>query len=116
MDTLKNVLSILGMVGIPSLGSIVIWLWMHNKEAKRKREEDYNALKKGIQAILRAQMISEYNKWHEQKKYAPIWAKDNFENIWLQYESLGDNGVMNEIHNHFISLPTEPSSEEITND
>jgi hypothetical protein len=34
--------------------------------------------------------------------------KDNFENLWIQYEALGENGVMKKIHDEFVSLPTEP--------
>ena len=38
------------------------------------------ALKRGVQAMLRAQMIAEYNRWTE-KGLAPVYAKDNFENL-----------------------------------
>lgn len=72
----------------------------------KKNREDYNALKMGIQALLRAQMISEYNKWDE-RGYAPIYARDNFQNCWAQYHSLGANGVMDDIHDRFVRLPTE---------
>lgn len=61
----------------------------------------------GVQALLRAQMISDYNKW-EERGYAPIYARQNFENCWLQYHSLGANGVMNDLHAKFLALPTEP--------
>ena len=73
----------------------------------KKNREDYNALKMGMQALLRAQMISDYNKW-EERGYAPIYARDNFENCWAQYHALGANGVMNGIHEKFMRLPTEP--------
>lgn len=63
------------------------------------------ALKRGVQAMLRAQMIAEYNRWSE-KGAAPIYAKDNFENLWRQYEKLGRNGVMLDIRSKFIALPT----------
>lgn len=104
MLTIKEILSILGMIGVPSLGVIIGWL---AKTIKSEKEEQ-KALKKGVQAMLRSQMINDYNKWYENKGYAPIWAKDNFQNVWVQYESLGENGVMNDIHNKFMSLPTEP--------
>ena len=61
----------------------------------------------GVQALLRAQMISDYNKW-EERGYAPIYARQNFENCWTQYHSLGANGVMNDLHMRFLALPTEP--------
>lgn len=51
-------------------------------------------------------MIHEYNKYLDQG-YAPIYAKENFENMWVQYHNLGYNGVMDEIHEKFKELPTE---------
>ena len=63
------------------------------------------ALKSGLQALLRAQMISEFNRW-EERGYAPIYARENFENCWKEYHALGANGVMDDIHEKFFSLPT----------
>ena len=68
------------------------------------------AVKKGLQALLRAQLIDDYNKWSE-KGYAPIYARQNFENCWFQYHALGANGVMDDIHAKFLDLPTEPHEE-----
>ncbi len=68
------------------------------------------AVKAGMQAMLRAQMISDYNKWNE-REYAPIYARENFENCWEQYHNLGANGVMDDIHRKFLALPTEPPEE-----
>lgn len=65
------------------------------------------ALKRGVQALLRAQMVSDYNKFKE-KGFAPLYAKQNFENCWTQYHSLGANGVMENIRKEFMMLPTLP--------
>lgn len=70
----------------------------------------YNQIKGvrlGVQALLRAQMIEYYNKW-EERGYAPIYARQSFENCWAQYHSLGANGVMDDLHQKFLALPTEP--------
>ena len=104
METARNILSFLGLVGVPSLGAIIGWL----AKIIRTQKKAQDALKKGVQAILRSQMITNYNRWYVEKGYAPIWAKDNFENLWIQYEALGENGVMKKIHDEFMSLPTEP--------
>ena len=104
MANLKEILTILGMIGVPSLGAIIGWL----AKIIRTQKKAQDALKKGVQAILRSQMITNYNRWYVEKGYAPIWAKDNFENLWIQYEALGENGVMKKIHDEFMSLPTEP--------
>lgn len=64
------------------------------------------ALSDGLQALLRAQMISDYNHYAE-KGFAPIYAREAFESCWTQYERLGGNGVMKDIHAKFLALPTE---------
>ncbi|MBQ1985496.1 MAG: hypothetical protein II230_04220 [Clostridia bacterium] len=61
----------------------------------------------GVKALLRAQMINDYNKWTE-RGWAPIYARQNFENCWEQYHALkGPNGVMDDLHKKFLELPTE---------
>ena len=69
------------------------------------------AIKLGLQALLRAQLISDWNKWSE-RGHAPIYARENFENCWKQYHSLGVNGVMDDIHDRFMKLPVDPPEKE----
>ena len=64
----------------------------------------------GVQALLRSQMINDYNRFKE-KGYAPIYAKESFENCWKQYHALGANGVMNDLHDRFLALPTDQPKE-----
>lgn len=64
------------------------------------------SLKKGVQALLRSQLYAEYNKWKE-RGYAPIWARENFVNMYSQYHRLGKNGVMDDLKDDFLTLPTE---------
>ena len=63
------------------------------------------ALQRGVQALLRAQMIDLYNHYIS-KGYAPLYARESFENLWVQYEHLGKNGVMTDIRAKFLALPT----------
>lgn len=91
-----------GFLGIPSVASVLLWFYGIIK----KQNEQYTALKLGLQAMLRSQMINDYNHWGE-KGYAPIYARENFENVWQQYHSLGANGVMDDIHEKFYKLPTK---------
>ena len=56
-------------------------------------------------AMLRAQMINEYNKVKD-KGYAPIYAKENFENVYANYHALGANGVMDSIMEDYLEMPT----------
>ena len=81
--------------------------WMARIIGKKLKEEEtkQKVLIEGMQAMLRSQMIVDYNKYKE-KGYAPIYAKDSFENCWKRYHTLGVNGVMDGIHNEFMELPT----------
>lgn len=72
----------------------------------KKDRADRKTMKLALQAILRRDMIEDYNKWKE-RGYAPIYAKQSFENCWDQYHALGANGVMDGIHKEFLKLPTE---------
>ena len=93
------------LFSVPALlGAVFKYFYNQNKD----RKEELAALKLGVQALLRAQLINDYNKWTE-KRYAPIYARQNFENCWTQYHALGANGVMDDIHAKFLELPTEPS-------
>lgn len=64
-------------------------------------------VRRGVQALLRAEMIDMYNHYME-KAHAPIYARENFENLWRQYHALGANGVMDDIKKRFMALPTDP--------
>lgn len=93
------------LFSVPALlGAVFKYFYNQNNE----RKAELAALKLGVQALLRAQLINDYNKWSE-KRYAPIYARQNFENCWTQYHTLGANGVMDDIHAKFLELPTEPS-------
>lgn len=99
-----TIYQVLCLIGVPALILAVFkYLWSQIKY----NTEDSKALKAGIQALLRAQMISDFNKYSE-KGYAPIYARDNFENCWEQYHSLGVNGVMDDLHRKFLELSTDP--------
>ena len=97
--TLSNVISILGLLFGSGLLGV---LWKQVQQQKRSTD----AVKLGIQALLRAQMINDYNRYVE-KGFAPIYARENFEKVWKQYEALGENGVMEDIRKKFFALPTK---------
>lgn len=91
------------LLGVPALIlAIGRWIWKFCTDQRR----DSAAVRAGLQAILRAELIRDYNKWTE-REYAPIWARDNFENVYKHYHNLGENGVMNGLRDEFLTLPTE---------
>ncbi len=85
--------------GLLGGGMIAGWRRLSNRQT---------AVELGIQALLRSQMIADYNKWMD-RGYAPIYAKESFENCWKQYHALGVNGVMDNLHEQFLELPTSPN-------
>lgn len=97
-----NVLTLLiSVLGIPTL---FITGYKHLYRYIKDNDIKTEATQKGVQALLRAQMISEYNKALD-RGYAPIYAKQNFENVWKNYHALGVNGVMDDIHEKYMNLP-----------
>lgn len=96
------------VLGIPTVVATVINLMF--AQAKRHKG-DLESVKLGIQALLRAQMIDDWNKYKD-KGYAPIYAKQNFENCWKQYHALGANGVMDDLHEKFLNLPLGNKAQE----
>lgn len=78
-------------------------------DEQRKVDE---ALSSGVQALLRAEIVSSYNHYFVNKKYAPIYAKENMEHLRESYKALGGNGVVEDMYNKFMTLPTEKENEE----
>lgn len=96
------------LFGVPGILSMILWVAI---KRMKQLKDDNDSVKLGIQALLRAQMIADWNKYSE-KGYAPIYAKESFENCWTQYHNLGFNGVMNKVHDNFMALPDQPKGED----
>lgn len=65
------------------------------------------ALRYGLQSLLRDRLYDRYDHYSE-KGYAPIWAKENFDNMYKWYEALGKNGVMHEKYENFMKFSEKP--------
>lgn len=84
-------------IGLP----LIRWVIKRVKAQDKKIE----AVCLGTQALLRDRLINTYNKYTD-KGFAPIYVKENFENMYTQYHNLGANGVMDRLHEEFKNLPT----------
>ena len=102
--TLYQVLSLLFGSGL--LITILTAVWNKIKMNERKTE----SVQLGVQALLRDRLYSTYLKYAE-KGYAPLYARENFENMYNQYHTLGANGVIDDIYRKFMALPLEKESE-----
>ena len=97
-ETILTILTFLFGSGVVSI--VARYIFKRIKE----NDEKTRAVALGVQALLRDRLIGEYNHYSE-KGYAPIYAKQNFENMWKQYHNLGVNGVMDGLHEKFMELP-----------
>ena len=70
-----------------------------------------NTTDQALQALLRNKLYEIYDYWIL-KEYAPTDVKENFENLYQKYHTLGKNGVMDEKHKAFMSLPDVKQNKE----
>lgn len=66
------------------------------------------ATRKAIRALLRADLIRLYNKYHDDLGYCPIYVRQSLEDEYRQYHALKGNGVGTNLYNALMALPTEP--------
>ena len=66
------------------------------------------ATRHGIRALLRADLIRLYNKYHDDLGYCPIYVRQSLEDEYQQYHALKGNGVGTNLYNALMALPTEP--------
>lgn len=76
----------------------------------KRLDTESKAVQAGVQALLRDRLYAMHSKYYEQG-YAPLYAKENFANMYKQYHSLGENGVMDKLKEDFEDLPTIPNKD-----
>ena len=67
-----------------------------------------HAMRKGVRALLRADLIRLYNKYHDDLGYCPLYVKQSLEDEYKQYHTLKGNGVGTEMYEGLMALPTQP--------
>lgn len=78
--------------------------YFHSKLAEQKKRT--TALELGVQALLRDRLYQMYFHYMERGS-APIYARENFENMYRKYHDLGANGCMDDYYQKFMNIPTE---------
>lgn len=94
----------LGQIFNALAGSIITLLWTMLRA--KKREND--ALKEGMQALLRDRIIQAYNHYSD-KGWMPIYAMESIEACYRSYEELGENGVIDNLMKQLRALPNHPT-------
>lgn len=74
----------------------------------RAKKKENNALKAGLQALLRDRIIQAYNQYVQDKGWIPIYAKESIDACYKSYEALGDNGVIDNLMQQINELQNYP--------
>lgn len=98
---------IISVISLLFGSGVLVTVRRNIKSRVKANTDEVDALRKGVQALLRDRLYDKYEHYSEMG-YAPVRARENFENMWEQYHNLGKNGVMDDIHKKFLMLPTEP--------
>lgn len=83
------------------LGGVVSYIFALYRQKKKQND----ALKAGLQALLRDRIIQAYNHYVQDKGWIPIYAKESIDACYKSYEALGENGVINDLMKQLNELP-----------
>ena len=100
--TVSIITSIIVWAITGALGAFTTYLGMRYKKVTREN----NALKNGMQSLLRNNIIDAHDKYMK-KKYCPIYAKESLTKTYDSYHALGGNGVVTKLYNDIMALPEE---------
>lgn len=101
-----TIYDILILIGIPTISASVFQMVYNTLSTKLKSEKsEARMIKKALQAILRDKLREHYHTYLE-NKFIPVEDKDNFNNLYQIYHSLGKNGVMDDMYKKVMELPT----------
>lgn len=79
----------------------------YGKKARRETQ----SMRDGMQCLLRAEIIRQYEKWTE-RGYCPIYAREALTTAYSAYHELGGNDVATELFHKTTALPTEKYKED----
>ena len=92
--TIYNYLTLFGVPGM--IAGLLGFIRLQMKQNR--------AVKDGLRAILRDRLLQDFRRCAAQG-HADSDERQNFENMYVQYHSLGGNGVMDDIRRKFFDLP-----------
>lgn len=91
---------LLGQIINAAGGAIIAYLLAVVKLKKKENE----ALKVGVQALLRDRIIEIYYHYTE-KGWMPLDVRNSLEACYKSYEALGENGVIDDLVEQLRELP-----------
>lgn len=95
--------------------AISAFLGMGYRQIIRRQKEESaksRALQEGMQALLRDRIIQAYNHYQD-KRYCPIYGKENVKRMYDAYHVLGGNDVVTQLKDKLLAMPEEPAEREV---
>lgn len=86
--------------------AIFAWAGKRLSNEVKQNKQDNEAMRAGMKALLRAEIISTYNHY-ENAGYMPIYARENLHDLHKQYTALGGNGAINDLMEIASEWPTK---------
>ena len=118
--SLYQILSVCGVSGIISgVVGVLIAVFLkrplekrvtENEEVSARVESQNKATMLGVQALLRDRPLQAFN-FYLARGWIGADDRANIDNMYVQYEALGENNVISDIYNQVRALPTiQPDS------
>ena len=112
---LAQILSVCGVSGIISgLVGVLIAVYLKRPLEKRVSENEASAARVeaqntatmlGVQALLRDRLLQAFN-FYLSRGWIGADDRSNIDNMYVQYEALGENNVISDIYNQVRALPS----------
>ena len=115
---------ILSLCGIGTIVGVIIELLVRRpltkrleaaEEAQTTQQKKQDATMLGVQALLRDRLLQGYRHYIAQG-WCPYDERQNMQNMYTNYEALGPNSVMDQLHRQFEQLPEQPAVNKNTGD
>lgn len=104
MATVDEILKFIIEAIVPAVGGYLWGQCRTYRDKKKTAAEEDRLIKKGLQSLLRYEMLQAYQA-HIMMGYATPDDKGSFEAMHASYAGLGKNGVMDKIYQEFMALP-----------
>ena len=89
---------------LTGISSFVILTYKKIKDRFRRQDEKREAIEKGVQALLRNELIQRFREYKLAGEMT-LLDKENLEHMFTEYFNLGGNGMMHDIYEEFKEIP-----------
>jgi hypothetical protein len=89
---------------LTGISSFVVFTYKRIKDRFKKQDEKREAIEKGVQALLRNELIQRFREYKLAGEMT-LLDKENMDHMFTEYFNLGGNGMMQEVYLEFKEIP-----------